>query len=69
MLRAVPPVTHPPQVKPTIIVTTAEATQDQKTIVFVGRASLHLCPKLSFGLFYSIVLFLRLYRSHFPGHS
>ena len=42
--RAVPPVTHPPQLKPTIIVSTIEATQDQKSSVFVGRA---LTPPLS----------------------
>jgi hypothetical protein len=34
---AVPPVTHPPQVKPTIIVKTIDPTQAQKTAVFDGR--------------------------------
>jgi hypothetical protein len=55
MLRAVPPVTHPPQVKPMIIVTTIEATQDQKTIVFVGRVALHRSPRLGFRFVASMV--------------
>jgi hypothetical protein len=52
--RAVPPVTQPPQLKPTIIVSTAEAVHAQKSIVLVGRASLHRCPRLSFPLFVSM---------------
>src|SRR5712692_1223560 len=47
IFRAAPPVTQPPHVKPMIMVTTMEATQDQKTIVFVGRAALHFSPRLS----------------------
>ena len=46
--RAVPPVTQPPQLKPTIIVSTTEATQHQKATVLVGCASLHRCPTLRF---------------------
>src|SRR5438445_173093 len=56
MLLAVPPVTHPPHVKPMIIVTTIEATQDQKTTVFVGRVALHRSPRLSFRFVASMVV-------------
>src|SRR2546425_7201205 len=56
MLRAVPPVTHPPHVNPMIIVTTIEATQDQKTTVFVGRVALHRSPRLSFRFVASMVV-------------
>src|SRR6185295_5292190 len=54
--RAVPPVTQPPQLKPTIIVSTTEATQHQKATVLVGRASLHRCPTLCLSLFASMLL-------------
>jgi hypothetical protein len=56
--RAVPPVTHPPQVNPTIIVTTAAATPNQNTLVFVGRAALQRCPRLAFTLLGSMVSLL-----------
>src|SRR5881397_2850221 len=56
IFRAVPPVTQPPHVKPMIMVTTMEATQDQKTIVFVGRAALHFSPRLSCRFACSIVV-------------
>src|SRR5437870_6174134 len=46
ILTAVPPVTQPPHVKPTIMVATIDARHAQNTIVFVGRASLHFSPKL-----------------------
>src|SRR2546429_1575339 len=52
--RAVPPVTHPPQLNPTIIVTTAVATHDQKSSVFVGRAALQRCPTLNRPLSWSM---------------
>ncbi|HVQ77346.1 MAG TPA: hypothetical protein VMT79_17615 [Candidatus Binatia bacterium] len=39
-LRAVPPVTQPPHVKPLITVTTAVAKHNQNTVVFDARASL-----------------------------
>ena len=52
--RAVPPVTQPPQLNPTIIVSATEATQHQKATVLVGRASLHRCPILRFCQFASI---------------
>jgi hypothetical protein len=48
---AVPPVTQPPQLKPTIIVRMMQATTSQKTIVFVGCASFHLFPRLTFASF------------------
>jgi hypothetical protein len=37
-------------VNPTIIVSTAAATPNQKTLVFVGRAALQRRPKLAFTL-------------------
>jgi hypothetical protein len=37
---------------------TTEATQDQKTTVFVGRASRHRCRRLAFGLLGSIAFLL-----------
>ena len=42
---AVPPVTHPPQVNPTIIVTTAAATPNQNTLVFVGPGRAPALPQ------------------------
>src|SRR2546426_1321367 len=72
VVRAVPPVTHPPQLKPMIIVRTAEATQVQKTSVLVGRASLHLSRKPKLSLFRSIRRLLHPYadvsRSRGPSH-
>src|SRR4029077_9658531 len=53
--RAVPPVTQPPQLKPTIIVSTTEATQHQKATVLDGRASLHRCPTLRLSRFVSML--------------
>jgi hypothetical protein len=38
-----------------IIVTLIEATQDQNTIVFVGRVALHRSPMLSFRFVASMV--------------
>jgi len=54
MFRAVLPMTHPPHVKPMIIVSAADATQAQKTSVFVGRAAFHLSERLKLRLLCSI---------------
>jgi hypothetical protein len=56
MARAVPPVTHPPHVNPTIMVAMTAAIADQKRRVFEARDSLIFCPKLCF--LGSIVQFL-----------
>src|SRR5258706_15435568 len=58
MARAVPPVTHPPHVKPTIMVATTAAIADQKRRVFEALDSLSRCPRLSFREVGSIVHFL-----------
>jgi hypothetical protein len=50
----VPPVTQPPQPKPTTIVSAAEATQHQKVAVLVGRAPLHRSPRLNLPRFHSL---------------
>src|SRR6185436_16264922 len=46
MLLAVAPLTHPPQVKPTIRVATIQPAHAQNTAVFVGRDSLKRWLKL-----------------------
>src|SRR3954471_14001788 len=44
--RAVPPVVHPPQVKPTTMVATAHPAHDQNARVLVGRLASQRCPRL-----------------------
>src|SRR3954447_10811648 len=46
MDRAVPPVVHPPQVKPTTMVATAHPAHDQNSTVLVGRLASQRCPRL-----------------------
>src|SRR3954463_6667932 len=46
MDRAVPPVVHPPQVKPTTMVATAHPAHDQNVRVLVARLASQRCPKL-----------------------
>src|SRR4051812_44934833 len=46
MERAVPPVVHPPQVKPTAMVATTHAAHDQNVRVLVGRLASQRCPRL-----------------------
>jgi hypothetical protein len=54
MLWAVAPLTHPPHVNPMIMVAMTEATHDQKSTVFVGRAAFILSMKVMPCLFWSI---------------
>src|SRR3954451_23564903 len=44
--RAVPPVVHPPQVKPTTMVATTHPAHDQNVRVLVGRLASQRCPRL-----------------------
>src|SRR4051812_14050575 len=46
--RAVPPVVHPPQVKPTIMVAATQPAHDQNSAVLVGREASQRCPRLCF---------------------
>jgi hypothetical protein len=56
--RAVLPVTHPPQVNPTIMVRMPIPSHDQNTTVFVGRDAAHLSLNVGGRFDWSIVVLL-----------